>query len=56
MSEVPKAIDGRGGIFSEIPKLLARLATVIGPILSINLAVTVLTELANEPFKVLVFP
>ena len=51
-----ETIDGTGKIFCSIPKSLARFATILGPILSINLAVTVFTEFARAFFKVLVFP
>ena len=53
---MPKAIEGTTGIRCSIPKSLANLTTVSGPILSINLAVTVLTEFARAFFKVLVLP
>ena len=55
-SGVPRAMDGTGSILCSIPKSLANLTTVLGPILSINLAVTVFTEFAKAFFKVLVLP
>ena len=55
-SGVPSAIEGTGGIRCSIPIFFASLTIGLGPILSINLAVIVLTEFAKAFFKVLVLP